>query len=135
MLVVGKKHIGFLVASGSIIALYIYNVIGMASIGLSDEAIKTYFLECTSHIILFVLLLFAVIDVLSKKDKVIRFLWFVPAAIYLISFVVTCIRWEYFSYLSSTWIYIILNLIYVAALFFVGLWIRNSLTVDRKNSI
>lgn len=65
------------------------------------------------------------IDVLSKKDKVISFLWFVPAVMYLISFVIDCIRWGYFSDLSSTWQYIILSLLYVAALFFAGLWIRN----------
>ncbi len=128
MLFIGKKHIGFLIASGSIIAVYIYNIIEVTPAGFSFEVMKAYFLECTSHIILFVLLLFAVIE----KDKVIRFLWFVPAVVYLVSFVITCIRWEYFSDLSSTWIYIIWNFIYVAALFFVGLWTRN-ITKNAKN--
>lgn len=132
MLFIGKRHIGFLIASGSVIALYIYNIIEVASAGFSFEVMKAYFLEGISHIILFVLLLFAVIDVLSKKDKVIRFLWFVPAAVYLVSFVINCIRWEYFSDLPSTWKYIIFNLIYVIALFFVGLWIR-TITKNAEN--
>lgn len=133
MLFVGKEHIGFLIAYGSIIALYIYNVIieVVPVVGFS-LAMGIYFLKCISYIVLFVLLLLAMIDVLSKKDKVISFLWFVPAVIYLISFVIICIRWGYFSDLSSTWEYIILDLLYVAALFFVGLWIRN-ITKNAKN--
>lgn len=133
MLFVGKKHIGFLIASGSIIALNVYDIIEVTPVGFSLDSMGIYFLECISHVILFVLLLFAVIKVLSKKERVIKCLWFVPAMIDLISFVIICIRWEYFSYLSSTWEYILMNLSYVVALFFVGLWIKKSVK-KAKNS-
>lgn len=124
LLFVGKKNIGFLVTSFAIIALYVYGIIEIAPAGFSIEAMGISLLGIAEYLILFVLFLFSVIDTLSKNDKVIKFMWFVPAVICLTSCIVQYIRWEYFSYLSSTWIYILMDFCAVVAWFFVGLWLR-----------
>lgn len=126
MLSIGKKHIGFLLATGSIIALYVHSIIEVAPAGFSLESMATYFLECISHVILFILFLFMVIKALNKKEKVIKCLWFVPATINLIALIIDCVRWKYFSHLSSTWNYILMYSSYAVALFFIGLWIKKS---------
>lgn len=124
LLFVGKKNIGFLIASVSVMALHVYNIIEIAPAGFSVEAMGTSFLGFAEYLVLLVLFLFSVIDALKKYDKVIKFLWFAPAVISLISHLVVYIRGEYFSYLSSTWIYILMDFCAVVAWFFVGLWLR-----------
>lgn len=124
LLFVGKKNIGFLVTSFAIIALYVYGIIEIAPAGFSIEAMGISLLGIAEYLILFVLFLFSVIDTLSKNDKVIKFMWFVPAVICLTSCIVQYIRWEYFSNLAYTWMYIFEDLCAVLALLFVGLWLR-----------
>lgn len=124
LLFVGKKNIGFLVTSFAIIALYVYGIIEIAPAGFSIEAMGISLLGIAEYLILFVLFLFSVIDTLSKNDKVIKFMWFVPAVICLTSCIVQYIRWEYFSNLAYMWMYIFEDFCAVLALLFVGLWLR-----------
>lgn len=126
LLFIGKKNIGFLITSFGFIAICVYDVIEIALADLGFATMRLCLSIAAAYSILFILFLFHVIDVLRKKTKVFKYLWFVPAVIYLISFMITCIEFKYFSYFSYEWEYIVRNFCDVAALFFVGLWIRNA---------
>lgn len=124
LLFVGKKNIGFLITSVGMISLYVYYIAEIVLGDLSVGGIGIHLLRIAAYNILFVLFLFSVIHALNKKDKAIKFLWFVPPVLWMISSLVEYILWEYFSYLSSTWMYILMDFCNVVALFFVGLWLR-----------
>ena len=130
LLFIGKKNIGFLIATAGVIVVYIYNITEMAQVDLSIKTMGTTFLQMTEYLALFLLFLFSVIGRFRKYDKAIKYLWFLPSALSLISSLAVYIQWDYFSDLSYTWLYIFEDFCDVMAWLFVGLWLR----ADSKNN-
>lgn len=130
LLFIGKKNIGFLIATAGVIVVYIYNITEMAQVDLSIKTMGTTFLQMTEYLALFLLFLFSVIGRFRKYDKAIKYLWFLPSALSLISSLAVYIQWGYFSDLSYTWLYIFEDFCDVMAWLFVGLWLR----ADSKNN-
>lgn len=68
--------------------------------------------------------LVAVIVLATKGHPIVKKLWFLPGAAMMLGKLIGWIQYEYFSYLSVTWKTILFGIIEVAAIVFIGMWLK-----------
>ena len=63
-----------------------------------------------------------------KGNSAVKKIWFVPALVLLVGFVIGWINSGYLRFLSIVWVDILLGLFEIGALLFVGMWIKEDTT-------
>ena len=125
-LFLGKKNLGLVVIAGVAAALPLYNIISYFSIlGL---------LSFLSNAALFVVILLATIPSLRTKAKIVKYIWYIPAALLLVYYLFLPIRnletsglsilFALVRYWDNSGRFILSALIEVAAYLFFGMWLK-----------
>lgn len=116
LLFIGRKNIGFLIVSGVALSAAL-TVVGMN------------FLVFVAWIVLFVLLLLNVTPSMSKHAGKSKILYYLPACLLLIGNLIFWIRVDYFRYIDDQWMYVLMACSEIAALLFIGLWLKETRVV------
>lgn len=80
-----------------------------------------YLLNFVSYAALTALLVLAL-----KGNVSVKKIWFVPGAAASLGCLIGWIQYGYFSYISATWKMMFFNVIEIAAIFFIGMWLKES---------
>ena len=89
-------------------------------------------MEALSAIALLIIILFASIDSMKENAKITKSIWFLPAAILLFANLISWIRVGFFIHMSIAWRFMLPSLIECAALLFMGLWLKETVSVANK---
>lgn len=57
-----------------------------------------------------------------KKNSIAKKIWYLPCILFLIGQLILWINWGYFSYLASSWLWILLDIVEAIAVALVGIW-------------
>lgn len=117
-LFIKKKNLVFLIVAGANVLLNVYYIISYVSL--------FNIIDFLAAVALALLAAVVYIPSMASKRTIAKKVWFLPAALLLSCYLINWFQYEYFSYLSETWLYIIANLVEVMAYFFTGMWLGNS---------
>lgn len=117
-----KNEKAVIVAAGANVLYYVYNLI-------SHNLVWILF-YVVAYVALIVLLVLTI-----KRNNVVKNIWFIPGAAALISTLIMWLSYQYFSYFIFLWKSMVFNIIEIAALVFVGIWLRKSVVPAMTESV
>ena len=70
-----------------------------------------------------------------KGNDVVKKIWFVPAAVLLLGYVIYWITDGYFEFLSVAWKSMLVSIVEIVALLFVGMWVKEIIAPAEASSV
>lgn len=125
LLVIAKKNIGFLFFSGLEMIMNIYYVVLFFSVG--------NICSLVASVMLFVTFLFNIISNTNSSATATKIFGTMVVIIRFAGILFTWFRWRYWEILSNVWLYLLIQIIGVAAVLFIVIWLVSTLNAKEND--